>query len=263
MNEITLYKGALDARAKQIAQLATPSTGLDAARVLRLAMRCVEKDDKLRECSPESFAMAVMSCVEMGLEPALGQAYIIPFKKRATLVLGYQGMIELSFRSGLLRSIWAEVVYDTDTCEVNLGTERSIRHVRGLGRPGKIVGAYAVGELPGGGKQWVYLDRAQIEARAPATDKPDNPWNSWPEEMCKKTAVRALWKLLPKSPTMRLALLQSGREDGHEPQRPETIAVDAGPIAVSQPWDRPAIEAPQATAGEPLTLTAGEAPHVP
>jgi len=143
--DIVQFTQALVPRMSQVEALLPK--GMSAKRFCRMAVSQIERSEKLQECTPRSFAMAVMACAELGLEPLLGMAYIIPYKTTATLQIGYQGMIQLARNSGEVMDIYAEVVRENDTFRQTLGTSRSILHEPADGDRGAMIGVYAVAKL--------------------------------------------------------------------------------------------------------------------
>lgn len=182
-----------------------------ASRFARIALSTIRGNDKLAECSSTSLLSALMTCATFDMEPdPRGLVYLVPYKREATFQLGYKGMIELAIRSGQVLSVFAEVVYEAEAKEgmfsYHGGIDRRIEHSYDILRPelrsGKIVAAYAVAEMANGTKQLAVVDRAHINKRMQASmgaGSSFSPWKGWEEEMCKKTAIKALCKTLPQS----------------------------------------------------------------
>lgn len=198
-------------------------------RMARIVMTAVRTTPRLAECTPVSFLGCLMSLAQLGLEPNtnLGYAYLIPRnnKKRnaveCTLLIGYQGMLELSRRSGLVDRVYAHVVRAGDTFEYTLGTDDAIRHVPAGDderetRPITHVYAVAVIKSSGASRPFVVLTRSQVEARRRRSMAAnDGPWITDYEAMCLKTAVRALWTWLPRSAEVaRAEALEVASETG-------------------------------------------------
>jgi len=210
--------------------------GMDAGRFARVAIGLLDKNRDLLKCSPTSFTLAVIGCAELGLEPLLGQAYIIPYGSTATLQIGYQGMVQLARNSGKVRDVWADVVREGDDFTYSLGTKREITHIRNSKPGDTVTHAYACADLGNGHTTFVVLDHDEIEARRKVS-KSGNIWKQWPEEMQKKTAVRALWKMLPKSTQMLAAIeLDNSAELGQQ-VIPVTAGVDLSEFNDPTPWD--------------------------
>ena len=174
-------------------------------RMVKLALVAAMKTPKLRECTAESIANCLMAASETGLEPggSLGQCYIIPYGKSATFLIGYRGMIALARRSGEILSIEAHVVYKGDRFKCEFGAEPKLEHEPEweADRADKdIKGAYAVAKLRDGGTQIEVMTRPEIDAiRKRSRASSDGPWVTDYSEMCRKTAVRRLFKYLPVS----------------------------------------------------------------
>ncbi|GAC1481724.1 MAG: hypothetical protein NVS2B11_07090 [Acetobacteraceae bacterium] len=97
-------------------------------RMLAVFVQCVQKTPKLMACNMMSLLGAFLAVASVGLEPntALQHAHLIPFDKRGKdpatgkwgvirtdvqIIFGYQGLLELAYRSGQLRSVHADVVW--------------------------------------------------------------------------------------------------------------------------------------------------------
>ena len=208
----------LDKMKPQIA-LALPRH-MTADRMTRIALTALRVTKDLALCTPASFAGCIMQSAQLGLEPntPLGHLYLIPRKSKrlppdkreCTMIIGYQGEIELVRRSGLVSNIYAHVVRAGDAFAYELGLNPSMKHVpsEDVDREAKpITHVYCVAAMRDSTERvFVVLTRAQIEARRKrSAASNDGPWITDYEAMCLKTGVRALWKWLPKSPEMARA----------------------------------------------------------
>lgn len=191
-------------------------------RMARVAMTAISTTRGLAECTVPSFIGCVMQSAQLGLEPntPLGHAYLIPYGKTCTLVVGYQGYIELARRSGMVASIYAYAVRQGDAFEYELGLTPDIKHKPSEDQDREekpITHVYAVAAMRDSAERvFVVLTKAQVEARrkrsAAATK---GPWVTDYEAMCLKTAIRALWKWLPKSAELaRAEALEDAAEVG-------------------------------------------------
>jgi recombination protein RecT len=191
-------------------------------RVFRSAIAAVRDNPKLLECTGNSLLKAVSQSAALGLDCSglLGSAYIVPFKRTAQLIIGYQGLIDLAHRSGEVETISAEVVYEADDFKYRLGSERVIVHYPkddADRSDEKLTHAYAIARLNGGAEQFEVLTRRQIlqvrDSSAAAQSKKDTPWFTHFAAMAKKTAVRRLVKLLPLSPENARLMAEQLREE--------------------------------------------------
>lgn len=196
---------------------ALPSGGLTANRLARIVLTEVRRIPRLGECTRESFAGALMTCAQLGLEPgsATGEAWLLPFrngktgKYEVTLVVGYQGMAKLYWQSPLAKSLDAQVVYEHDDFDYAYGLSPDLTHKPSLGNRGKAIAYYAVATMTSGGSAFVVLSPDDVERiRARSKAKDDGPWKTDYDAMAKKTCVRQLFKLIPKSPQLTAAIVQ-------------------------------------------------------
>ena len=215
---------------KQLA-LAVPKH-LNADRMARIAATEVRKNKALLNTEPTSFLGSVMQAAQLGLEPgsALGQAYLVPYGNQCQLIIGYKGMIDLARRSGQVLSLNAYAVREGDDFSFQLGLKPDIHHVPSLEadrikKP--ITYVYAVATLQGGGYQFEVMSRAEVEAvRAKAKSK--NIWNTYFEEMAKKTVIRRLFKYLPVSiEALEITNADAKREAGEKVEPDDVINIEA------------------------------------
>lgn len=220
-------KALLESETSKKAIAAICAKHLNPERLTRVVLTAANRNPKLMECTRESLWQAVMDCAALGLEPdALGRAYLIPFEKKkqengqwvtdkvlCQLVIGYKGRADLVYRSGLVESIQAQVVYSGDTFEFDYGLNEKLSHRPALGDRGHPIGAYAYAKIKGGGFKMDWMSVADINRirdrsqgyqqavrAAERYKKPINsPWASDWDEMAKKTVFNRLSKMLPMS----------------------------------------------------------------
>ena len=176
---------------------------MDMNRMSRIALTTIRTNPKLLECAVPSLMGAVMQAVQLGLEPGLlGHCYILPYKREATFIIGYKGMIDLARRSGHIQSIYAHAVHENDEFEYELGLHPKLEHKPSHGDRGAFIGAYAVAHFKDGGYQMEFMPKSEIEKRrkrSATANSSYSPWSSDYEEMAKKTVVRYMFKYLPIS----------------------------------------------------------------
>lgn len=168
-----------------------------------------------------------------------------------TTVIGYQGYIELAYRSGRVKSIYAHAVHEGDDFAYELGLNKTLRHVP-TGAPGAaFTHSYCVAHLDGSDPLFVVLRKHDVEARR-ARGASGPAWRSDYDAMAMKSAVRALWPFLPKSAEMALATEVDSDEPRFDaPARQERSAItddfmaalrsdttiDATPVRQREPGD--------------------------
>lgn len=212
---------------------------LTPAKMVRVILTALRATRDLALCTPESFFACVMQAAQLGLEcnTPNGHAYLIPRRNGktgqldCTLIVGYQGMIELALRSGKVEKIWTRTVREGDHFKVKYGLQEDIEHEPAIDadrekRP--ITYVYAVAKLTTGGTVFEVLSSAQVEARkARSAASRSGPWQTDTEAMVRKTAVRSLFKWVPKSSEMALADSLDERDEEGRPQQFDGGVYDA------------------------------------
>ena len=130
-------------------------------------------------------------------------------------------MVELAERSGKV-TIDADVVYERDEFDYCRGLSPNITHRPFYGGedPGPIIGAYAIARYADGRGKFRFISRIEIdEARKRA--QTDHVWSAFFSEMARKTAIRRLFKIIPKSPEMARVQELEDAEDADDPQNLE------------------------------------------
>ena len=270
---------------------------LSPQRLLRVMAQALRKTPKLGQCHPLSLLGAMITCASLGLEPntPLGHAHLIPFEKRGkrdgqwvtegfevNLIIGYQGLIDLSRRTGNLVSIHADVVYDNDEFSYEYGSNMHLRHRPVGGREGrKPTHAYAHAKLSDGEAFEVlpYSEVLRIRDNAQAykqamisKDRGDKnwattPWIAYEHEMSCKTMVRRVSKWLPKSIEFATAvqmdsLAERGMIDFAAIAAQPALVADPEMASQAEPPDQPA-EKPQPPKGNGATAAAPKQPEPP
>lgn len=201
-------------------KLAMPR-GMEASQLVRDALTALRMTPKLAECERASVLGSLMTCAQLGLRPGvLGHAWLLPFWDRklrghkAQLVLGYQGLAELAYRSGRVASVIARTVYANEEFDVDYGLSDKLVHKPNLfADRGDPIAYYAIVKLVNGGHAFYVLSHrdAQVYRDEHATartreGKVFGPWVDHFEAMAQKTAFRQLAKWMPKSTELAVAL---------------------------------------------------------
>lgn len=249
--QLTTLAGLIDRQRPEIAR-ALPKH-MNADRMARIALTLLRQVPKLAECTPESFLGALMTCSQLGMEPGPTQeAYIIPRWNKdadngegrpkgameASFQLGYQGMVKLFWQHPLAAFIDAQVVHENDGFDYELGLDPKLVHKPAKSDRGKAVAYYAVARLTNGGHAFRVMFPAEIEEHRQKGSTNSPAWRGSYSEMAKKTCIRAMFKLLPKSTEIAqaLAMDETVRTD---------VSLDAidAPAYVDAPEQRPALAA--------------------
>ena len=161
------------------------------------------ENTKIRACEPLSLRKVLANIVTSGLtlSPAMREAYVVPRAGKATLDISYMGLIKLLTDAGTISSVEAYVIYENDEYEYELGLNRKFRHVPVFKDRGAMIAVYAIARIRGGEPQIEILtadDVEAVKAVSPSHNDPSSPWQNFPAEMWRKSAVKRLFKYLPK-----------------------------------------------------------------
>lgn len=232
--------------------------GKEAVQLIRDAHTCLRMTPKLAECEHTSVLGALMTCAQLGLRPGvLGQAYLLPMyngkqrRMEAQLIIGYQGLLELIYRSGMVQMVQARRVHENDEFVLEYGLEgdKLIHRPPATGPRGRVVKWYAIARFKDGGYAFTDpMTREEMEAHRDkyAMAKKDGrvvgPWVTQFDEMADKTVLRRLAKTLPKSPEVAWAIENDGaiRQDYTEHGIEHPVHVDSEVVVE----DAPAVEKP-------------------
>jgi recombination protein RecT len=192
-------------------------------------MTAMQKTPHLDECVPGSFFGALLTALQLGLEPntPLGHCYLIPrFNKKQSVYIcsfemGYQGMLELAHRTRLYHHISARVVYEEDDFVFHYGTGQELYHLpKWESETPKHV--YAIYKLNNGGEEFTVWNWGAVLKHAEEFSESYNsnfsPWKASQasaEEMAKKTVLKALLKYGPKSVELASEIVEAVNSDGN------------------------------------------------
>ena len=200
---VATVRGMLQEMQEQI-KTALPKM-VDPERFIRVCMTTIRTSPGLLECTPESLLGAIMRAAQLNLEPdnVLGRAYLVPYGTECTFIIGYKGLIELARRSGQVKDIYANIIYENEPFDIEMGTDRRIKHtpLPPEQRGEKKIGAYSVCHLMNGAHSFHFMWISEIEEIRDKFSKSAkssySPWKTRPEAMMLKTVVRQHSKWLP------------------------------------------------------------------
>lgn len=250
--------------------------GVRADRFARIALHTIADSQNLLACTPRSLLSAMMQAASFGLEldPALGLAYLVPFKTTCQLIIGYQGLMLMALRSGHVTKVMARSVHDGDEFDYGYGLQEYLKHKPVLHEAtGALTHVYAIATMrPVRSRlarqddgiyrpdhadplQFDVMSRAEVDAiRARSRASNSGPWVTDYEAMAKKSVVRRLAKFLPRSPELSKAIHLDEQVDRGEEQTFDVDVIDLPPDA-APPDERPAIDRLAATLPPGSTIT--------
>lgn len=190
----------LEKRQEQLASLLADKQ--DANRFREIVLTAVSKNPDLLNCSAASMIEACLACAMDGLVPDGKQAALVPFKGTIQYLPMIKGVVECMFRTGFVKDIQCDVVYEGEHFIYERGTSARLEHQPKMGARGKddqIIGAYAVVTTMTGGVFARAISRQEIDKVKSASRASKGPWYDWYSEMAIKTAIKRVAKILPFS----------------------------------------------------------------
>ncbi len=215
---------------------------MTAQRMMATFRQAARNNPAFNECNLMSVLGVMMTCTFLGLEPNTpqGHAYMIPFKKKRydkaarklvddgydlQLVIGYQGYLDLAYRSPRVSSIAAHAVHEGDDFSFEYGSNEHLQHrPKGLHADddvpryfymfAKLTHGQSFEVLPlakvlrtrnasqGYAAALAAKERAEKEGWKLPAAWTEAPWVKHFTAMGQKTAMRAGYKWLPKTVEM-------------------------------------------------------------
>ena len=154
----------------------------------------VAENEALQRCTPVSIIAAALRAATMRLSVDLtsGQAYLVPFKDRCTLVVGYRGLIHLALRTGRYRYLNVGNVYQGEVVTEDRLT--GLHSLQGPCTSKEIIGHLFYMEMTNSFKKTMYMSCSECEehgrrhSRSYHLEK--SVWKTDPHKMHAKTLIR-------------------------------------------------------------------------
>ena len=185
------------------------------------------------------FVGAVERAAVLGLRPGSEEYYLVPRTKRKGQprtvmgIVGWQGLVELMYRSGAVASVVAEVVHREDGFAYRPGLDLVPEHEVNWDAEdrGQLRLVYAFARMSDGSvSKVVVLNRADIDRIKQSSEgasSPYSPWNKHEAAMWLKSAVRQLAKWVPTSVERLAQHAQAQAVAAHVVQSAATLPVIA------------------------------------
>jgi len=182
------------------------------------ALTAVRANPGLLKCDKQSILHGVFIAVQAGLSlnPVNGEAFLVPRKGRANFQPGYRGLLKRARRSGSIRDITAQAVFENDVFSIEYGNAPRLLHQVNpkfsMAQRGACIGYYACANLKDGGFQFEYWDLGRMLEHAKEYDstggRDDAPWQTDFDKMALKTMLIQLSRLLPGEDPMLLQMVR-------------------------------------------------------
>ena len=194
--------------------------GYTPGRFKSVCINLARANPQLLNVTPLSFVASVLMSAQMGLEPGppLGLAWIIPRRNKgqleASFQIGYQGLRQLAYRSGVVSHIEARIVEEGDEFDYGFGRGGANWSHKPTGKPNRDWShVYCAAYLGTGAEPFEVMSRAEVLAhrdRYVPEWKKSKAWKENEPEMARKTVTAKLCRQLPMSVEFRTALAVDG-----------------------------------------------------
>lgn len=203
----------------------SPSTALQSAWLLLQGIRTKDGKPVLSACTKESIANSMLDMVLQGLDPARTQCYFIAYGTTLSCQRSYFGDEALLRRLYPGAEVRAAVIYLDDKVKVEVidGMSLVTNHEIDWASMQKmaVAGAYAEVHLPERGivaSVVMPIDRIHRSWLKSKTYDPSgkrsSPHSEFPDEMAKRTVIRAVCKrLINAAPDTHLAAVAARQQD--------------------------------------------------
>lgn len=159
----------------------------------------------LQKCAPASIYTSALraATLRLSVDPGTGQAYLVPYKGHATLIIGYKGLHDMAVRTNRYRYINVSPIYEgQEVTEDQITGFHSIGGARNGNKVIGWIGAFEMLSKFGGYSKTMYMTVEEIHAHAQQYSKGydykddkgeyTSLWHKEPEKMERKTVLRLL-----------------------------------------------------------------------
>ena len=160
-------------------------------------VQALYKNPALLNYETESLFMACKDAAKDGLMPDGKEAALVPYKGRITYTPMIGGYYKKTHRTGKVKELIVDVVWDCDKFQFINGDDQKIIHVPDiLSVKTKIVAAYAIVKMNNGAVYREVMTYDEVE-KIRSKSQSKAIWDEWTTEQYKKTVYRRLAKRLP------------------------------------------------------------------
>ncbi len=261
LTPIAAFRGTLEKMHSDLQSALPPQIPVD--KFIRTTLTAVQMQPDLLGADRKSLLGSTMRAAQDGLLCDGREAALVIFNSKEGKKVQYMpmvgGILKKIRNSGELASISAQVVYDKDHFDYELGDDERIVHKPFLGADrGKQIACYAIAKTKDGAIYREVMSVADVEkVRAVSRAGKFGPWVDWWDEMAKKTVIRRLSKRLPSSADLDSVIKADDEAQGFgQIERREPINVTPAPEDQPAPLSR--LKASMAQANETIDAATGE-----
>lgn len=170
-------------------------------RFMQNCMTVLQDTKDIEKCNPISTARTMLKGAFLGLDFFNKECYAIPYGNSLQFQTDYKGEIKLAKKYSInpIKDIYAKLVREGDDFEESITSgKQTINFKPKPFNDGEILGAFAIVLFQDGSMLYETMSKKDIEAVREGFSKAKNSaaWTKTYGEMCKKTVLRRLCKLI-------------------------------------------------------------------
>ena len=159
---LVAMQGTLEKMADKFREALPPT--MDESKFISVLKLTLNKNPKLLQADKNSLLQTFMSAAKDGLYLDGREAAAVQYGQQINYLPMVEGVIKLMHNSGLIKSICAEVVYEKDLFDYELGSNPHITHKPCItGDRGKPVCVYAIAVTTNEGAYYEVMSMSDID----------------------------------------------------------------------------------------------------
>lgn len=173
---------------------------------LGFAWQLFQNSEYLQKCDPQSIINAVVNVARTSitLNPVMRLAYLIPRKNKCVLEFSYMGLGAMLRDNDCIKSISAHVVYGDEEFDYDVAYNK-ITHKPTFAKTEQEhnarekIGCYSRATLPNGEIVFEFMPMWEInkvKRMSEGSSSQYSAWNTWEDEMIKKSVIKRHFKML-------------------------------------------------------------------
>ena len=206
---------------------------IDVNKFISVGKLALYKNPKLLDLDRNSLWQTFLKAAQDGLLLDGREAAAVPYKSQVNYLPMVDGIIKLMHNSGNIKTISVDVAYTNDCFEYEKGSNAYVKHMPLLsGDRGERLAVWCYVKTTNDGEYIEIMDMKQVEDCRKVA-KSQNVWNAWYDQMAKKTILKRMAKLLPKSDALNTCLKKDD-----ETNYQELVNVTPNPDKQDKPLSR-------------------------
>jgi phage RecT family recombinase len=206
-NEIVTIEQNISGVIEQAGSLVLNHNAISIDAEQNYAIQQLYKNDtstKIATSNPVSVQNAILNLSSIGisLNPALKHAYLVPRDGAICLDVSYMGLMHLAQEIGSIEWGQAKIVFANDDYQNQGLNNQPIHKYNAFTSRGDKVGVYCCVKLPSGDyltEEMSGEDIAAVRKSSKSQHSSYSPWNTFEDEMWRKSVVKRASKYWPKS----------------------------------------------------------------